>query len=158
MSAYPLLNESDHGAKNMMYAIHWTVILACECRCLSWLFLSLTTVLIAEKNNFLFVLSLHCMVLNTYADSFCLSLQLQVLHFQVSLEFTCMFVLLSLSKHLINRPLLIIIILYTALYVYWYLECPNLRKLHYTLQQLWCCIKSKWSWVKQTFFFDVFSW
>ena len=60
----------------------------------------------------MFVLTLHCMVLNTCADSFCLSLQLQVLHFQVSLEFTCMFVLLSLSKHLINRPLLVI--LYTA--------------------------------------------
>ena len=70
-----------------------------------------------KKTIFLFVLTLHCMVLNTYADSFCLSLQLQVLHFQVSLEFTCMFVLLSLSKHLINRPLLVIIILYTALYV-----------------------------------------
>jgi len=66
-------------------------------------------------------ITLYSIVLNTYADSFCLSLQLQVLHFQVSLEFTCMFVLLSLSKHLINRPLLII--LYTALHV------PNLRKL-----------------------------
>ena len=61
-----------------------------------------------RKKQFFVCITLYCMVLNTYADSFCLSLQLQVLHFQVSLEFTCMFVLLSLSKHLINRPLLII--------------------------------------------------